>query len=194
MIQEGLPTNGSHVNVAELHPELKARLRKLFEIWQGDPIQIRSGARTYEHQKQLWDAYVARGKTHPVVANPDLGLGSKHQVRPAWYQHGNLPQMEAAYAVDLMWTTGLPSRLEQVSLHEHAHEVGLMANVPSEWWHLVPTHHDPLLDIGPLDEKVLKEEIVAVRKDIQILYNRVERQRKQNVRQDRRIARLERLE
>lgn len=165
VIQEGLPTNGDHVNVKDLHPEFKARLKMLFNLWNGDPIQIRSGARSYAHQKALYDAYVARGRTHPVVANPDVGYGSKHQVRPVSYVHGNLEPMQAAYAVDLMWTTGYPTPEEQKRLAKVAATVGLLANVASEWWHFIAAYDWTIpVEADPVTREEYDELVAEVRR------------------------------
>ena len=149
--QDGIPTNGAHVNVADLHPELRHRIRE-FCVKSGLPVQIRSGARTHAHQLRLYKAFVARGRSHPLVANPNYlhpttkQRGSAHMVqRPFEYRHGNLPNDKPwAYAVDVMWISGYPTRSEQQEMHRRAQGFGLYANVPSEWWHLVATRNDEL--------------------------------------------------
>lgn len=145
LMQLGLPTNGSHVNVADLHPELRERLKRLIAA-SSLPIQVRSGARTFSHQYALYTQWVADGRpadrpvANPSYRWPDGRMGSAHQIQPAGgYKHGNLSNdLPWAYAVDLMWKSGYPTFLQQSQLRSEAAMHGLIANVPGEWWHYTP--------------------------------------------------------
>jgi len=144
VVEFGLRKWSPSVNLRDLHPETRERCRDLFDLTDESGLSplviVNSGARSYAHQKRLYRAYVARGYTHPVVANPDAGLGSKHQVRPASYKHGNLPnRIDAAYAVDLKFADGhFPSAAEREILTGLAKKVGMRKSVPTEWWHFEP--------------------------------------------------------
>lgn len=171
VLQFGIATAGSHVNVAALHVEFRERIRRFIQS-AGDSrsvgeLHVGSAARTYAHQKRLYDAYLARGRTHPVVANPNYvnpntgRAGSAHQVQRAGrYSHGNLSnKFEAAYAVDLRWpgTGNRPGTIQVASLRSLAWAHHLDASVPSEWWHFSPTRTGPktmVAGIGHSGEKV----------------------------------------
>ncbi|MBT8213339.1 MAG: hypothetical protein KJN71_09350 [Acidimicrobiia bacterium] len=179
MIQFGLPTNGSHVNVADLHPELRDRLR----VWSLDsdlPWKIRSGARTFSHQLSLYRNWVADGRpSHRPVANPsyrwpDGRMGSGHQIQPAGgYRHGNLPNDRPwAYAVDLMWRSGSPTAQEKAQLQAEGLLYGLDANVPGEWWHFTPVKiwsapdPDPEPPTGPPMAEITQREWSRFKKTV----------------------------
>ena len=117
---------------------------------------VYSGARTHAHQLKLYRAYLARGKRHPIVANPDRGFGSKHQVRPAArYKHGNLPNaIDAAFAVDLQWADlHKPNADERAKLKDLAASMGMLATVSSEWWHFEPDQHSPVTSLAGIGYK-----------------------------------------
>ena len=182
-----IPSAGPHVNTTDLHPELQERVRRLIAN-SAFPLQVRSGARTYAHQKQLYRQYQNRGYAPPVVANPDKvwsngRQGSGHMVQPAGaYQHGNLPNDgNWAYAVDMMFKVGYPTPAQQTQFHQEARNHGLYPNVPGEWWHLVPTKEDELVAPYP-DEPPAMAEIT------QREWSRFKKQSNQN------RARINRLE
>lgn len=145
VVEFGIRKSRSGNNLIDLHVELRDRIRRLFALAEteglGD-LMVYSGARTYAHQKRLYQAFIARGRTHPLVANPDRGFGSKHQTRPSSrYRHGNLPNRRtAAFAADFQWTSfKRPTAEDQQRLKDLAGRVGLEATVRSEWWHFEPT-------------------------------------------------------
>lgn len=149
-VEFGIQKNRTGNNLRDLHVELRVRVRALFALAAAEglgELMVYSAARTYEHQKQLFDDYEDRGRTHPIVANPDLGFGSKHQTRPAnRYKHGNLPaNRTAAYAVDIQWVDlRVPTAQERDTLRELAQRCGLAKTVPTEFWHFEPSKNFPV--------------------------------------------------
>lgn len=144
----GILKNREGNNLRSLHVELRERVRRLFALAESTglgELMVYSAARTHAHQTQLYKAYLARGRKHPVVANPDRKnsrtgrVGSAHMVQPS-YKHGNLPNRRpAAFAVDIQWRDRRrPSSAERDKLKELAASVGLVATVSTEWWHFEP--------------------------------------------------------
>ena len=152
----GIRKNRDGNNLRDLHVELRERVRRLFALAESaglGELMVYSGARTYAHQLSLYKAYLARNRSHPIVANPDRGFGSKHQVRPAArYKHGNLPaRRDAAFAVDIQWTDRRrPTKHERAELKRLAGVVGLVATVASEWWHFEPAKSTQLFALAGL--------------------------------------------
>lgn len=66
------------VDIQHVNPELLRRLNS-FCVRKGVSALVTSGFRSYKHQKDLWNIYVASGynESH-LAANPDKGKGSNH--------------------------------------------------------------------------------------------------------------------
>ena len=153
----GLELKTEFVNVENLHPELRARVRLAQadeRLQDGMSTRLSSGARTYSQQKALYALYRA-GKGN-LAANPDgvssSGLsGSRHQVQSAnSYKHGNLPNSVGwAYAIDIGFWKGSPSLAEQKLLREVLGDYGLYAPIidKGEWWHFVPEKQSGLISL-----------------------------------------------
>lgn len=172
---EGIPVKHTGVNIADLHPELKSRLRAA--LYRPELLtagaRVSSGARTYAEQRYLYDGYQARRKGFNLAANPDQvnsdgSIGSRHQVQRQRYVPGYFttpierlhlraatPPAGAAWAADVGFYRGATRK--RIDALEHAMVAeGLMSPISSEWWHfeLSPTKHPTVPyteddDMGP---------------------------------------------
>mgnify|MGYP003146072295 FL=1 len=127
-----LPTTNSRVNLEPLHPRFRARLERFFL----DPriagnVAIHSACRTYNHQKQLYDNYVAgRGN---LAANPDRRFGSNGWWKGSYHQEQD---DGFCYAVDLARTN---RKLKTGMINDIAASYGIVATIRhKEWWHHQP--------------------------------------------------------
>ena len=153
----GIEVKSDNVNVEDLHPEFRARIR----LAQNDDrlsgnlsTRLSSGARTYNQQKWLYQQY--RKGLGNLAANPDRisssGVrGSFHMVQPEnGYKHGNLLNVNPwAYAMDIGFWKGSPTLSEQIILREVLGDYGLYAPIvdKGEWWHFVPTRNSGLVGL-----------------------------------------------
>lgn len=144
----------THVNLVDLHVELRARIRRtLLSPALSGKARASSGARTYAHQQRLYASYKAgRGN---LAANPDYTWpngrqGSAHMVQKArGYKRGNLSNAHSvAYAIDVgfygsrLWST----------LASTAAANGMILTVPGEPWHFECHPSSPLIALSGLNQ------------------------------------------
>lgn len=80
----------------------------------GHKVEVNTAYRSREYQQRLYDAYVARGKIAPIVAEPGKSAHEKGL---------SVDMNVAAYPEFLAW------------LHANAATYGFFATTPSEPWH-----------------------------------------------------------
>ena len=138
IVKLGIPVKRESVNLIDVHPEIRARLRRAFaDVRIAGRVRVSSGARTYKQQAYLYSLY--RSGRGNLAANPDRvsggRKGSAHQVQDAGdYKVGDLDNTDPwAYAVDV----GFYSNANTKALMDTLNTYGLTDNVPSEWWHYV---------------------------------------------------------
>ena len=140
LVRHGVQVKRVGVNMIDVHPEIRARLRAGFaDLRLQGRVRVSSGARTYDQQRGLYALYRA-GKGN-LAADParrwgNGRVGSAHQVQPAGgYSVAGLDNSDPwAYAVDVGFYGTVNTAALATVLGEH----GLYPNVKGEWWHFVP--------------------------------------------------------
>lgn len=131
-VQFGVPcqNSSSGPNIKGLHPEFRHRLWKALNDDRLSGSAVYSGLRTIEHQRRLYDAYLRRGRTHPVVAPPGRSL---HNERPVGFDWGNLVfEVQWGIAADISFAGRPPSVVDPIM------ESYGMHRIRSEPWHWQP--------------------------------------------------------
>lgn len=147
---DGIAVAHSSINVADLHPELRRRVRRVVNSKRlGGLIRVSSGARTYAQQAHLYRTLPRGRAANPNYYNTATGRrGSKHQVQSRSYKvGGGFESGPYAYAVDVGFY-GPPqwSRLRNVAETKGLH---LTVFRPYEPWHFEldpakPPHRIPI--------------------------------------------------
>ncbi len=156
IIRFGIPVKRETVNLIDVHPEMRARLRRVVgDVRITGRIRVSSGARTWDSQNYLYGLYSSgRGNlaAHPgpkpgeFTPQPGKRYGSAHQIQHAGgYKVGGLDNTDPwAYAVDIGFYKNANTKLLMDVCNTH----GLTDNVPSEWWHYVAPNRDaPLVGL-----------------------------------------------
>jgi len=191
----------SGVNADLLHPIFRRRLDALAaDPRTGGRLSIYSGVRTYAHQKQLYDDYVA-GRRDDVAANPDRVLGERTYFGLTGIVFGSMHMAQErlggwGYAADL---AGYDAGTEAI-----AREYGLIRTVPSEMWHYQPSpaptpyDHDeehPLMALTDAEQadlldrtKRIDGELDQVLAALRTITDRVERLQERVTKMDERVA------
>lgn len=124
-----LPTDANGANTELLHPIFVRRLEALFSAVPG--LVVVSGARTYQEQLALYEAY--KNGTGNFASNPDAGWGAVNYFGETFGRYGSNHQVQStgwAYAADL----GGPLD----AAHQVARTYGLHFPIPGERWHAQP--------------------------------------------------------